>query len=430
MSSGWDDEPRDPLGSKSLDDAGRAECLRFFDLTADDEALLRAMQPLAERTVDGVVADFYEHLLRFPPLDAILTAEPDRLTRLQDLQRAYFLSLTDGRIDADYFDGRLRVGKVHQQVGLEPNWYMGAFALYLRLALRVLVAAEGDGTRVLPTMEALIKTIFLDMSLAMHTYIYGGFVTRAIAEQLERAARVAEDALAARAETERLKDDLAAMVVHDLKNPVNGISMMVQLALRKGEGLPEAHRGYFHQIDMTCREMMRLIENLLEIAKIEEGKMPITREKVVVLEVVDEVLREYAPVIAHAGRPVRVDIDHTLPAAHADRALVKRVLVNLVINGLRHSGSPDISVAADADGESVRIRVGDRGCGLAADQVVRLFEKFGTVRRSPADEPTGDTGLGLPFCKLAVEHMGGSIAVDSEVGRGTEFVVTLPAFRS
>lgn len=428
MSSGSDDD-RDPLGSTLLDEAERSDRLRFFDLTADDEALLRAMKPLAERTVDGIVADFYAHLLRFPGLEELLRADPDRITRLKGLQRAYFLSLTDGKKDEQYFDCRLRVGNAHQQVGIEPAWYLGAFSLYLRLALRSLVAAEGDGLRVMATLEALIKTIFLDMSLAMDTYIYGGFVTRAIAEQLERSARVAEDALAAKAETERLKDDLAAMVVHDLKNPVNGISMMVQLALRKGDELPDAHRGYLQQIDMTCREMMRLIENLLEIAKIEEGKMPITREKVVVLEVVDEVAREYASMSTHAGRPLRVAVEPAL-AAHADRALVKRVLVNLLVNSLRHSGSPDVTISAEAiDDATIGLRVSDRGRGLAPDQLPRLFEKFGTVRRSPADEPTGDTGLGLPFCKLAVERMGGAIDVRSVADQGTEFVVRLPAYR-
>jgi signal transduction histidine kinase len=424
MSSGSDDASRDPL--ESLDDAGRADRLRFFAITAEDEAVRRGIKPIAERTVDGIVADFYEHLLRFPPLAELLRTEPDRIARLKTLQHDYFLSLTDGRIDADYFESRLRVGRVHQKAGLEPSWYMGSFALYLRLAVRALVAAEGDGARILPAVEALIKAVFLDMSLAMHTYIYGGFVTRAIAERLEHAARIAEEALEARAETERLKDDLAAMVVHDLKNPVNGISMMVQLALRKSDGLPEAHRGYLEQIDMTCREMMRLIQNLLEIAKIDEGKMPITRERVVVAELVDEVARELGSMSAQAGRPLRVDVDPTLPATVADRALLKRVIVNLVVNAFRHSGSPDVSMSADADDGSVRLRVRDRGRGLTADQLSRLFEKFGAVRRSPANEPTGDTGLGLAFCKLAVECMGGRIAVDSVVGGGTEFVVTLP----
>src|SRR6185369_15216141 len=153
-------------------------------------------------------------------------------------------------------------------------------------------------------------------------------------------------ALVARADTERLKEELSAMVVHDLKNPVNGIAMMVQLALRKGAELPETHRGYLLQIDRTCREMMRLIQNLLEISKIEEGKMPVAAEPIVLAELVDEVVAEYGPVAEQTGRRLVVAVGTDLPAARGDRALMKRVLINLVVNALRHSGSEEVRIEA------------------------------------------------------------------------------------
>jgi signal transduction histidine kinase len=418
--------PRTLLDELRGDDAWRAERLAFFEIGPADGEVLRAYRSLAEATVDGIVADFYEHLLRFPDL-ARLLAEPGRMARLRTLQRDYFISLTDGRFDADYFDARLRVGDAHQQIGLQPVWYIGAFALYLRLALRTLVADTGDGARILDTVEALVKTVFLDMSLAMRTYIYGGFVERGIAHELERAARVAEDALTARARLERVKDDLANMVVHDLKNPVNGILMMTQLALRKAAGLPDAQRSYLLQIERTCREMMRLIQNLLEISKIEEGKMPVAHEPIVLAEVVDEVLREYAPVAEQAGRRLRIDVATDLPPVVGDRALLKRVLVNLVVNALRHSGSDRVLVEGRRLGGQVMINVIDYGHGIPPEEQALVFEKFRAVRRSPSDDPGGDTGLGLPFCKLAVERMGGRITLASTVGVSTAFTVALPA---
>ena len=418
--------PRTLLDELRGDDAWRAERLAFFEIGPADGEALRAYRSLAEATVDGIVADFYEHLLRFPDL-ARLLAEPGRMARLRTLQRDYFISLTDGRFDAGYFDARLRVGDAHQQIGLQPVWYIGAFALYLRLALRALVADTGDGARILDTVEALVKTVFLDMSLAMRTYIYGGFVERGIAHELERAARVAEDALTARARLERVKDDLANMVVHDLKNPVNGILMMTQLALRKAAGLPDAHRSYLLQIERTCREMMRLIQNLLEISKIEEGKMPVAHEPIVLAEVVDEVLREYAPVAEQAGRRLRIDVATDLPPVVGDRALLKRVLVNLVVNALRHSGSDRVLVEGRRLGGQVMINVIDYGHGIPPEEQALVFEKFRAVRRSPSDDPGGDTGLGLPFCKLAVERMGGRITLASTVGVSTAFTVALPA---
>lgn len=432
MSSASDSDRPRRRGPVGLDPAQQAELLAFFALGPDDARVLRDYHDTAEASVDSVVAEFYAHLLAFPDLERLLRAEPDRIDRLKELQRAYFLSLTDGRFDADYFESRLRVGDAHQHVGLRPEWYAGAFALYLRLALRRLVAGAGEGARLLPVVEALVKEIFLDVALAMRTYIYGGFVTRETAAELERAARVAEEALHARAEVERLKEDLTGMVVHDLKNPVNGIEMMVRLALRKGSDLPEAHLGHLRQIERTCREMMRLIENLLEIAKIEEGKMPVGREPIVLAELADDVAAEYTPVAEQTGRRIEVAVATDLPPAAADRQLLKRVLVNLVVNAVRHSGSPDVRLegARGPTPGEVLLRVIDHGRGIPAAEQGHVFEKFRTARRSPTDDPSGDTGLGLPFCKLALEHMGGRIALRSTPARETVFTITLPTYGS
>jgi signal transduction histidine kinase len=434
MSSG-SDTPSGPTEGRlaprvGLDDATLVEQRAFFELGPEDERLLQALRPTAESSVDGIVEQFYEHLLAFPELRDILVRDPGRIERLKRLQRAYFLTLTEGVVDDAYVESRLRIGNAHQEIGLEPTWYIGAFALYLRLALREIVGRTGDGAKILPTIEALVKTIAFDMALAMRTYVYGGFVARAVADQLERTATLAQEALATRAETEQLREELSAMVVHDLKNPVNGILMMVQLALRKGGDLSESHRGYLQQIDLTCREMMRLIQNLLEISKIEEGKMPVTIEPVVLAELADEVLVEHRVLATQAGRRLEVDVPTTLPAVAADRALLRRVLGNLVGNAVRHSGSSVVYVEArlEPDGR-IALAVRDEGRGIPPDQLGNIFEKFASVRRSPADEPFRDTGLGLPFCKLAVHEMGGELIVETSTRTGSRFAVVLPQHR-
>src|SRR5262245_41162062 len=433
MSSGsrsTDPPPGPPLLREltGLDAEQQAERLAYFDLGPADCEVLRKLAPFARQTVDDIVAGFYEHLLRFPELAALLNAEPGRLERLKGLQRTYFLDITEGRFDDQYFETRLRVGDAHQRVGLRPSWYLGAFALYLRLVLRALVTQTGEGEGLLPALEAFIKVVFLDMSLAMNTYIYGGFVQREIASELERAAQVAEQALEAHAEVERAKDDLSRMVVHDLKNPVSGIAMLTQLALRKGADLPEAHRGYLRQIDRTCREMMRLIQNLLEIAKIEEEKMPVACEPVVLAELADEVVEEYGAAAEQSQQVVRSTVRRDLPPAMADRWLLRRVLVNLVVNAIRHAGGREVRMDATAEPHprEITVRVVDSGRGIPPEDQGTIFEKFRSGRPSAVDDPTMDTGLGLPFCKLAVERMGGRIALTSRPGE-TVFAVTLPA---
>jgi two-component system sensor histidine kinase BarA len=257
----------------------------------------------------------------------------------------------------------------------------------------------------------------------------GVAINRARLYEAEQKARAETEAsLRVRVETERLKDDLTNMVVHDLKNPVNGILMLVQLSLRKGVDLPETHHRRLRQIEMTCGEMMRLIQNVLEISKIEEGKMPIAREPVALMEIVDEVRREYAPVAEQTARQLEVRVAGEPAIALGDRALIKRVLINLVVNALRHSGSDAVCVelAQEPGVPTVILRVIDRGHGITAEDQARIFEKFATVRR-PLGDPSGDTGLGLPFCKLAVERMGGQIVLTSVPGEETVFAVMLPA---
>jgi PAS domain S-box-containing protein len=247
--------------------------------------------------------------------------------------------------------------------------------------------------------------------------------------EAERAARAeAEASLRIRAEAERMKDDLTNMVVHDLKNPVSGIAMLIQAALRRRDELPVRQRNTLLQIERTCREMMRLIQNVLEISKMEEGKMPVVREPVALGEIFEQVVREYTPVAEQTGKSLHVAASADLPAVSADHGLLKRVLVNLVVNGLRHSGSRDVRVEAApvrGDGEVV-IRVVDHGRGIPEEEQARIFEKFTSVRRGPGGDASTDTGLGLPFCKLAVERMGGRIALTSTLGAPTVFTVALP----
>jgi signal transduction histidine kinase len=126
---------------------------------------------------------------------------------------------------------------------------------------------------------------------------------------------------------------------------------------------------------------------------------------------------------------VHVQVSTDLPPVAADRALLRRVLSNLLANALRHSGSPTVHVEATAlaGAHEVALAVRDHGRGIDPQLHARIFEKFAALPRSPADEPFRDTGLGLPFCKLAIEEMGGRIAIIATPGGGATFTVTLPA---
>jgi len=127
---------------------------------------------------------------------------------------------------------------------------------------------------------------------------------------------------------------------------------------------------------------------------------------------------------------VRAHVDPGIAPVLADRWLLRRVLANLVINAIRHSGSEgvDIDAVAGPAPEEITVRVTDHGRGIPLEDQQAVFEKFRSVRRSASDAPGTDTGLGLPFCRLAVERMGGRVGLASRPGH-TVFSVTLPAAR-
>src|SRR5512135_3223116 len=171
------------LGKLILDDLARemgitaeeiAARKEFLELGASDADLLREIhQHVAAMHIDDSFADlFYHHLLAFPELRRFIPDEAT-LDKLKTVQSQYFRRLTAGEYDESYILDRLRVGRVHQRIGLEPRWYTGAYRKYLSFLLSILhELAEGDGEKLLAYYDALLKVVFFDMELALDTYFH------------------------------------------------------------------------------------------------------------------------------------------------------------------------------------------------------------------------------------------------------------------
>ncbi len=155
----------------------------YLLLTTEEETALRTLQPLMARHVEDLVGAFYRHLLQFPDTRRLLSDELIA-TRLKDAQKRYLISLVTGPYDERYRDDRLRIGQVHDRIGLTPQWYLGAYALYLNLLTTLIQKeyrskpAQGEFLR-----AALTKVVFLDIQLAIEAYIQKG------SEKLELANR-------------------------------------------------------------------------------------------------------------------------------------------------------------------------------------------------------------------------------------------------
>jgi two-component system sensor histidine kinase/response regulator len=217
------------------------------------------------------------------------------------------------------------------------------------------------------------------------------------------------------------KEQLAAFLVHDLKNPVNGIELQAEV-VRRDPGATERGRRAASRIQDETRALMRMITNLLDISKMDEGKLSPNQIEFDLpslgREVVDA-LRTRAE-----GMGVTLIAEIAVPKVRADRDLIRRVLENLVDNAIRHApeGSA-VRIAAATAGATTELRVIDAGRGVPREQRDRVFERF---VQAP-DEASGrsNRGLGLAFCKLAVEAHGGTIAI-LDASPGAVFCVTIP----
>jgi K+-sensing histidine kinase KdpD/CheY-like chemotaxis protein len=227
---------------------------------------------------------------------------------------------------------------------------------------------------------------------------------------------------------EQVKDDLTQLVVHDLKAPLTSIFLNLDM-LSAPEGTDAAKRlRHVTDAKRSCRNLMALIANLLDISSMEEGKLRVTTEPLVVADLVASVVEEFQVQAEEEEVRLQAEVRADLPPARADQDLTRRVLANLLSNSLRHSRprtAVRVRAALAGDGKTMQVDVADEGEGIPETYHEKIFEKFGQVEPGPAG-PRLNKGLGLTFCKLAVEAQGGRIWVESTVGRGSTFSFTLP----
>ena len=191
----------------------------------------------------------------------------------------------------------------------------------------------------------------------------------------------------------------------------------------------EARALFLPQVQNEVERMIRLVEDLLELARSESGTFPLRRERFDLGEVATATVNSFAQRAGALG----VELDLDAPEAvevDADRGRLTQVAVNLVDNALRHTPSNgSVTVDVRRDGADALLRVRDTGIGIPYADLPRVFERFYVVDRSRAREHTG-TGLGLAIAKHIVEAHGGTLVAESTYGKGAAFTVRIPAARS
>ena len=223
---------------------------------------------------------------------------------------------------------------------------------------------------------------------------------------------------------EQMKDDLTHMIVHDMRSPLMTVSGSLDMLRQEFAGRSPSVLETW-QIGMgAAQELVAMCNSLLDVSRIEAGKMPIHREPLDLVTVASNAVTS-TKAQAEPGR-VSIAVEGNPTRAAADPKLLRRVLVNLLTNAIKHT--PDggrITVRVGTAGDRVRIEVQDTGPGIPREYHERIFEKFGQVE-GRREGRKYSTGLGLTFCKLAVEAHAGAIGVKSEPGKGSTFWFTLP----
>ena len=221
-------------------------------------------------------------------------------------------------------------------------------------------------------------------------------------------------------ELEKVRDDLVHMIVHDMRSPLQGVLTLLatmRRQVREGEMAETLDDAVY-----AARELGRMANDLLDVSRLEQGKMPLEMKSCDLIELAREVVinfpsDEMRQVIVENGKPASVE---------CDAGLVRRVLENLVSNGIKHTpAGTEVRVSAVTGETAVRVQVRDNGGGVPAEVRQRIFEKFGGVR-TRANGDYHSVGLGLAFCKLAVQAHGGAIGVEDAEGGGSVFWFDLP----
>ena len=227
-------------------------------------------------------------------------------------------------------------------------------------------------------------------------------------------------------ELDRLKSEFVSMVSHELKTPLTSIKLSTDVlkSLSGSEKDIRTREEMLRIIDRNIERQKRLVSDLLDISRIETGNLKLSLEPVNLYDIIRESVESMRKIAEEAGIPIHLDLQGESPRITGDHDRLVQVFVNLIGNALKFTKEGEIRIWARMVDGHPEVRVSDTGIGIPPEELDMIFDKFHQVDSGLTRE-VGGTGLGLAICKGIIEGHGGSIRVESEVGKGSVFVILL-----
>jgi len=230
----------------------------------------------------------------------------------------------------------------------------------------------------------------------------------------------------AKRELDRLKSEFISNTSHELRTPLQSIMGFTKLMLREKVPDPETQREFLSIIDKQSARLADLINDLLDVSRMESGRFNIQKQPLSIGDVIHGAVTELDGIAHDSGVAIVGDMPATLPEIEADEKRIKQVIVNLLGNALKFSDSGgEITMSAEVKDDEILVSVSDRGIGIPAEAIPHLFERFYQVDGSMTRSSSG-SGLGLFISAQIVEAHGGRIWAESKLGKGSTFSFTLP----
>lgn len=270
-----------------------------------------------------------------------------------------------------------------------------------------------------PEIEAIKK------SARREIFFYGFFLTVIVALMLLGAVLIARD-ISRESETTRLKTEFVNNISHELKTPLTLIRLYGETLQRKGNLTNREKEECYEIITKESERLSHLINNVLDFSRIEMGRKEFDLRKGDLQDVIRDTLESYSYHLEKKGFVIHSDIDRDLPEMNFDAESIASVLVNLLSNAMKFSpDKKEVTVKLFRDNGNAVLQVSDKGIGISQKEIPKIFERFYQSENKIVSESRG-SGLGLTLVNHIVEAHGGTIEVESEVGKGSRFTVAIP----